>query len=233
MRIDSIQNRGGPDTLNQHERSSGGNNHAVTGLEIVILLAAGMLIIGYAGYGELSHGKTSAPGGQQKQKQGMLTNTIVATSNLLTDPEGIVGFPAVDGAIDGVPVRFSSQNPGALGAFQLTVQPFMITTSAIDMGHASVLWASGTDQEKLSLVQTPVLVCPNWTITKKSNFIPLKGADQDLIMEENEQFTLLVCPSGHAAPYQQFTLTVAPANGEILPLTRTVPAGINPVTILG
>ena len=232
MRMDSKQYREGQGTMSQHERSSRGDDHAVTGLEIIILLVAGMLIIGYAGYGELSHGKTSAAGSQQKQKQGMLTNTIVATSTLLTDPEGIVGFPAVDGTIDGVPVRFSSQNPGALGAFQLTVQPFMITTGAIDMGHASVLWASGTDQEKLSLVQTPVLVCPNWTITQKSNYIPMKGADQDLLLKGSEQFTILVCPAGHAAPNQQFTLTVAPENGQILPLTRTVPPGITPVTIL-
>jgi len=36
------------------------NEHAITGLEIVILLVAGMLILGYLGYGELSHGKTPA-----------------------------------------------------------------------------------------------------------------------------------------------------------------------------
>jgi hypothetical protein len=101
------------------------------------------------------------------------------------------------------------------------------------MGHASVLWVSGNDQEKLSLVQTPVLVCPNWTITQKSNYIPMKGADQDLLLEGSEQFTILVCPSGHAVPDQQFTLTIAPENGEILPLTRTVPPGITPLTKLG
>jgi hypothetical protein len=106
----------------------------------------------------------------------------------------------------------------------------MMTTGAIDMGHASVIWVSGNDQEKLNLVQTPVPVCPNWTITGKGNFVPLKGADQDLFLEDTEQFTLLVCPAGHAAPYQQFTITIAPENGEIL--TRTVPFEITPVTIL-
>jgi hypothetical protein len=209
------------------------NEHAITGLEIVILLVAGMLIIGYLGYGELSHGKTPATGTQPNQEQGMISNTVVATSNLLTDPGGMFGFPAVDGPINSVPVRFRSQNPGALGAFEFTIQPFMMTTGAIDMGHASVIWVCGDDQEKLSLVQTPVLVCPNWTITQKANFVPLKGADQDLLLEGSEQFTLLVCPAGHAAPYQQFTLTIEPENGEILPLTRTVPPGITPVTNLG
>ena len=109
----------------------------------------------------------------------------------------------------------------------------MMTTGAIDMGHASILWARGNDQENLSLVQTPMLICPNWTITQKSNFIPMKGADQDLLLEGSERFTLLVCPAGHAAPYQQFTLTIAPENGEILPLTRTVPPGITAITTLG
>lgn len=209
------------------------NEHALTGLEIVILLVVAVLIIGYLGYGEISHGKTPPAGAQQKQKQGMITNDVVATTDLLNDPGGIFGYPAVDGTIDGVPVRFKTQNPAMLGAFELTIQPFMMTTGNIDMGHASVLWVSGTDQEKLSLVQTPVLICPNWTITNKANFVPLKSADQDLFLETDEQFTLLVCPAGHAAPYQQFTLTIAPENGQILPLTRTVPPGITPVTNLG
>jgi hypothetical protein len=209
------------------------NENAVTGLELVILMVAGILLIGYIGYGVLSHDRITAQGIMQKQKQGMIPNTIVATSNLITDPGGMFGFPAVDGTKNGVLVRFSSQDPHALGAFQLTIQPFMMTTGAIDMGHASVFWVSGADTEKLSLVQTPVLVCPNWTITKKGNFIPLKSADQDLFLEDTEQFTLLICPAGHAAPYQQFTLTITPENGEILSLTRRVPFDITPLTALG
>jgi len=209
------------------------NDDALTGLEIVILLFVMMLVIGYLGYGEMSQGKTPPVSAKQKQEQGLIPNNVVATSNLLTNPGSIFGYPAVDGTITGVPVRFKTQNPAMLGAFELIVQPFMMTTGYIDMGHASVLWVSGNDQETLSLVQTPVLICPNWTITKKANSVPLKSADQDLFLEPDEQFTLLVCPAGHAAPYQQFTLTVAPENGEILPLTRTVPPEITPVTNLG
>ncbi len=210
-----------------------GTENALTGIEIVILLVVAVLVVGYIGYWEVSHGSTPPVGAQQKQKQGMLTNTMVATSNLITSSGGMVGYPATDGTINGVPVRFKTQNPAMLGAFSLTIQPFMMTTGAIDMGHASVLWASGNDQEKLSLVHTPVLICPNWTITNKANFIPLMGADQDLLLENTEQFTLLVCPAGHAAPYQQFTMTIAPENGEILPLTRTVPFIITPYANLG
>jgi len=216
----------------RHRGQLHGNEDALTGLEIVILLVVALLILGYIGYGEISHGNTPPVGAQQKQKQGMLTNTMVATSNLITSSGSMVGYPAVDGTINGVPVRFKTQNPATLGAFTLTIQPFVMTTGYIDMGHASVLWVNGNDQEKLSLVQTPVLICPNWTITNKANYVPLKGADQDLFLENTEQFTLLVCPAGHAAPYQQFTMTIAPENGEILPLTRTVPFTITPNAIL-
>ena len=201
----------------------------MTGLEIVILLLIGAVVIGYIAYGDVTHGKTPAV---QKPRQGMIYNSVVATSNLLTDPGGITGYPAVDGTINGIPVYFKSPDPHALGAYQITIQPFMMTTGSIDMGHASILWESGTDQEKLSLVQTPVLVCPNWTITQKSNFVPLQGADQDLLVEGSEQFTILVCPTGHAVPYQQFTITIDPQNGEILPLTHTVPPEITPATTL-
>jgi hypothetical protein len=209
------------------------HENAFTGLEIVILLATAVLILGFLGHAELSHNKTPATGGKIQQKPGIISNSVVATSNLITDPGGIEGYPATDSTIQGVQVQFKSQNPQALGAFSFTIQPFMMTTGSIDMGHATMLWMSGNDQEKLSLVQTPLLICPNWTITQKSNFIPLKGADQDIILESSEQFTLLVCPAEHAVPYQQFTLTVAPENGEILPLTRTVPPDITSVTNLG
>ena len=67
------------------------------GWRLVILLVVGILIISYLGYGELSHSKIHAPGTQQKPKQGMLSNDVVATSNLITDPGGMVGYPAVDG----------------------------------------------------------------------------------------------------------------------------------------
>jgi hypothetical protein len=210
-----------------------GNENALTGFEIVILLVVVVLFVGYLGYGEISHGKTPPVGAQQQQKQGMIVNDVVATTDLLSDPGGIFGYPAVDGAINGLPVRFITQDPTQLGAFQLVIQPFMMNSGYIDMGHASVLWVSGTDQEKLSLVQTPQLICPNWTITNKANTVPLKSADQDLFLETDEQFTLLVCPAGHIAPYQQFTLTIAPENGQILPLTRTVPFIITPYANLG
>jgi hypothetical protein len=209
------------------------NDNALTEIEIVILLVVAVMVIGYLGYGEISHGKTPPVGAQQKQKQGLIANDVVATTDLLTDPGGIFGYPAVDGTIAGVPVHFKTQNPALLGAFELTIQPFMMNSGAIDMGHASVLWVSGTDQEKLSLVQTPQLICPNWTITSKANSVPLKSANQDLFLETDEQFTLLVCPAGYAGPYQQFTMTIAPENGQILPLTRTVPDSITPVTNLG
>ncbi len=219
--------------MRRYRRQSNGNENALTGLEIVILLVVAVLVAGYLGYGEISQGKTPPVGAQQKQKGGMIANDVVATTNLLSDPGGIYGYPAVDGTINGVPVRFKTQDPTMLGAFQLTIQPFMMNSGAIDMGHASVLWVSGTDQEKLSLVQTPQLICPNWTITNKANSVPLKSADQDLFLETDEEFTLLVCPAGHAAPYQQFTLTIEPENGQILPLTRTVPFIITPYANLG
>jgi hypothetical protein len=147
--------------MKRYTRQLHGNEHALTGLEIVILLVVAALVIGYLGYGELSHGKTPPVGAQQKPKQGMIANDVVATTDLLTDPGGIFGYPSVDATIDGVAVHFKTQNPTMLGAFELTIQPFMMHSGDIDMGHASVLWASGTDQEKLSLVQAPVLICPN------------------------------------------------------------------------
>ncbi|MDD1690912.1 MAG: hypothetical protein LUQ66_09650 [Methanoregula sp.] len=206
-------------------RPSPQNEPGLTGLEIVILLFILVLAVGYIGYGELSPDTSDT-----RKSGGMLHNEMVATGNLLSNPGGLYGFPAVDGTIDGMPVRFRTQDPRALGAYEITVQPFMMTTGAIDMGHASVIWASRNHSETLSLVHTPELICPNWTITRKANFIPLQGADQDILLEGSEQFTLLICPVENTAPYQKFSITIVPANGGALPLSFVVPAKITKVT---
>jgi hypothetical protein len=92
-------------------RLSHRNENAVTGLELIILLVAVVLVVGYLGYWEVSQGNTPAPEALQKQKQGMIPRAVLATSNLLMNSGGITGYPAVDGTIDGVPVLFTSQNP--------------------------------------------------------------------------------------------------------------------------
>ena len=58
----------GFDTMIPGKRSFSRNEDAVTGLELIILLVAAILIVGYVGYGELSHGKNSGA----QQKQGMI-----------------------------------------------------------------------------------------------------------------------------------------------------------------
>jgi hypothetical protein len=67
------------------------NEDAFSRLELIILLIAGILIFGYIGYGELTRGIMSSPDVLQKQKQGIVPNTIIATSNLITDPRGMIG----------------------------------------------------------------------------------------------------------------------------------------------
>ena len=67
-----------------------GNENAFSGLELVILFVVeySLSVISVRG---LSHSKIHPPGTQQKPKQGMLSNDVVATSNLITDPGGMVG----------------------------------------------------------------------------------------------------------------------------------------------
>ena len=109
----------------------------------------------------------------------------------------------------------------------------MMNSGNIHMGHASVLWVSGSDHEKLSLVQTSQLICPNWTITRKYNLLPGRTADSDNWLEPGEQFEILACPSTGVKPYGIFTLIIH-SDGSAMPLrlTRMVPSGIAPVMSL-
>jgi hypothetical protein len=71
--------------VNRHSQP---DENSVTVLGLILVLVAAILVIGYLGYEKVSHSKIPAPGAQQKQKQGMIANDIVGTSDLITDPRG-------------------------------------------------------------------------------------------------------------------------------------------------
>lgn len=102
------------------------------------------------------------------------------------------------------------------------------------MERTGVQWTDSVGTETISMVSTPQVICPNWTILRKLNMNPFKTADEDTILEPGESFDVFVCPTRPLAPYDTFTVIFKPPGAGLqFPVRRTVPAPIIPVMQLG
>ena len=213
------------DSSEQDHRNSSYRENAFTGLELVILAATVILLTGLAGYYVLA-----GPGPFTAGHQGYLPGAISMSSDHLRTVGSVWGFSAVDTLQDGVLIRFRQPDRARLGAARMTIALFTGHSDGVDMDRARVLWMTNGTVEELSRTAGTTLVCPNWTIAGKSNMLPGQSADADTILEQNEQFELLICPSGGTPPYQQFTIAVSPAGNALpLPVSVSAPGRIQPI----
>lgn len=204
---------------------------AFTGLELIMLLVviigATALLLVHLGGGEMPDWARSFPGG-------LVAESMYVSGDALQPVGSIIGFSAISGVQGGTMILYPQPDPGRLGSVQLAVSLFIGDTGAIDMDRLNVEWKSGGSSEPVQKSDTIPMICPNWTIGKKSNILPGHTADTDNLLEPGEQFQILVCPSQPAAPYQPFTLILQPDGVAIpLPITRTAPMRIMPVNNLG
>jgi hypothetical protein len=178
---------------------------AVTGMELVILIAAVIFATALSGYFLLA-----GPGVFTAGSQGFIPGSVNMNADHLRTVGSVWGFSAVDAVQDGVAIRFRQPDRARLGAAQITIVLFIGNPGGVDMDRAQVVWMMNGTVEPLSRSADTTLICPNWTITRKTNMLPGQSADADTILEPNEQFELLICPSGGALPYQPFIIAVSP-----------------------
>ncbi len=165
---------------------------------------------------------------------GLVAESMYITGDSLRPVGSVFGFSAVPSGNAGGMVLYPRPDPGKLGSVQVTIALFIGDTGAIDMDRLTATWSSGGPAETLQKSDRVPLVCPNWTIVKKYHMLPGHAADADNLLEPNEQFLIQACPSQAVAPYQSFTLALHPEGTAVpLPLTRMVPAQVQPVMDLG
>ena len=197
---------------------------AVTGLELVILCAA-MILTALTGYFLLA-----GPGPFIAGNQGFIPGTVSMNADHLRTVGSVWGFSAVDTVQDGVAVRFRHPNRARLGAAQMNIALFIGNSGGVDMDRTQVVWMMNGTAEQLSRSVGRTLICPNWTIARKTSLLPGQSADEDIILGPNEQFELLICPTGGALPYEQLIIAVSPAGNALpLPVSLTAPGRIQPL----
>ena len=196
--------------------------------------------------------------GKGNPSEGMI-GTFAGESGYALRPVGsVTAFSAVDGDRSDVTIQYPRQDPGNLGAVQMTVGLFIGDMGGVDFDKVGLYWAGGGVVEKIPHKTVQPLVCPGWMITNRfdvpspapaaSGKLPrnipaakghgskpavasLTGAD---ILYPEEQFELVICPANTTPPYQQFTITVNPPGSAQPPVAvLTAPPMVQPVIPLG
>jgi hypothetical protein len=212
-------------------RRSGPGDGGLTGLEIVILavviITGVALLLTYLDISRTTDLSRTFPGGLVAESMYMSGDTIRPVGN-------VFGFPMVSRKYKNLSIVTVREDPGELGVARVVVMLFMGDTGAIDMTRLTVGWDRAGSFELIQRTTSPVLLCPNWTISGKYNLLPGLTADADDLLEPNEQFELTLCASDGVPPYRTLSFTLKPDGAAmLLPITRTVPSRIQPVMNLG
>jgi hypothetical protein len=219
--------KNGGDLLQIPDRCKKCDEDAFTGLELVVVIA---VLIGVAAFLLVYMSGGETPRGIRTFPEGTIAESVYQSGDHLQPVGSVFGFPAVSGKHGNAEVMFRNPDPGKLGAVRLTTSLFIGDTGAIDMDRVNVSWAVAGSYEDLQQTSSQPLVCPNWTISGKSNMLPGRTADSDNWLEPGEQFEIMSCPSTGVQPYGIFTLMISP-DGSAIPIkiTRTTPPDIHPV----
>jgi hypothetical protein len=196
---------------------------AVTGLEIVILLAIILIIVIHVTFNVFS---APIP---PPIHVGLLPAALQQESTQLNVYGSITGYSAVNGPVGTTTVWRPNASPERLGGVGMTLSIFTGGTGGIDLSRTAVLWIDPAGTETIPMTRQQPVTCPNWTILSRYNRDPGTTADDDDILEPGELFAVFACPSKTYAPYESFTVAFdPPGSGPLFPVICTVPFPIKP-----
>ncbi len=200
------------------------NESGVTVLEAILIGIVAVIVVALA----VQHltAPPVAPGG-------VVASSLEETGGMLCVSGSVYGYASANGSVGDASLWCDHPDPGRMGSVSFTIGLFVGDMGAVDMGKATVTFATKTGSEVLPLTRAAPVYPRNWTILRKFHQIPGQQADDDDLLEPGEQFEILAYPSRPLSPYDQFTVTIAPAGSEPLPVSRTVPPRITAVMDLG
>lgn len=161
--------------------------------------------------------------------QGVIPRTIETSADALITDGDVYGFADTGGPYEGVTVADGPENPDAMGAVSLSLRLLEGEMGGVDMETADVRITTKEHIEGLRYSGNMPLQRPNWTVASRSHVTAGEEADNDLVIEPGEIFTILVYPSMSLPPETTFSIQVQTGNGEPFTLTRKVPGHITPV----
>lgn len=201
----------------RHERSREG----LTGLEMIIIIAI-LLVFVYAAASAIF----GACGTADKKVGGIVAGAVGDESEILVTDGDSNGVQDTGGVIMGISLACQKPQPSMMGSCLIPVRLLTGSTGSIDMSTATVTFNTGQVRENLPFITDTTLDKPGWTIADRSHMIPLIEPDQDIYLEPNEIFTLLLYPENPVSAGESFSITLSAANAVPLNEGFRVPPSI-------
>jgi flagellin FlaB len=137
---------------------------------------------------------------------------------------------AISGKVYGIGAAATADTAGAVARVNFSVV-LVPGASPVDFATTAVTFSNSSRLEPL----VPVLPLKgepaegHWAVTRVQN----EQGTANTLLESGEVFGISLMPTGTLPPEDQFTIVIAPAPGIPLDFTRTTPANLTVVTILG
>jgi archaellin len=195
---------------------------AVTGADIVVSIIAviGVLFVVHVLLGSPL---------TANHDEGIIPNAVEASADALISDGNVYGFADNGGPYEGITVAEGPTSPKTMGAVSLSLRLMGGEMGGVDMETADVRISSKEHIEGLRYSGNMPLERPNWTVASRSHVTAGEQADNDLIIEPGEIFTILVYPSVGLPPETAFSVQIQAGKGEPFIITRKVPGTIKPV----
>lgn len=179
-------------------------SEGLTGLEIIIIIAV-LLIFMYIAASAI----TGAYGATEKKEGGMIVNSVAPESEILVIDGETDGIQDTGGAVMSVNLICENPDSSMMGSCLIPVRLLVGSTGSIDITTVEVLFNYNSITETLPFTATDTISRPAWTVADRSSIIPLLDADEDLSLEPNEVFTLLIYPENSVPAEEFFSITIS------------------------
>ena len=176
----------------------------LTGLEIVIIIGV-LIVFMYIAATAIA----GAYGATEKNEGGMVVNAVAPESEILVidgEPDGIQD---TGGNVMEVDLNCKDPDSSSMGSCLIPVRLLIGSTESIDITTVRVLFDYNSVTETLPFTAADTISRPAWTVADRSSVIPLLDADEDLYLEPNEIFTLLIYPENPVPAEEFFSITVS------------------------
>ena len=179
-------------------------SEGLTGLEIIIIIAV-LLIFMYIAASAIA----GAYGATEKKEGGMIVNSVATESEILVIDGETDGIQDTGGAVMSVNLICENPDSSMMGSCLIPVRLLVGSTGSIDITTVKVLFNYNSITETLPFTAADTISRPAWTVADRSSIIPLLDADEDLSLEPNEVFTLLIYPENSVPAEEFFSITIS------------------------
>ncbi|MBN1432347.1 MAG: hypothetical protein JW931_06200 [Methanomicrobiaceae archaeon] len=193
----------------------------LTGLEMIITIAI-LLFFMYVAFSAIF----GAVGGADKNEGGIIAGSVSRESEILVTGGASNGVQDTGGAIMGISLICEDPDPSVMGGCLIPVRLLTGSMGSIDMSTAKLTFEYGYNTETPAFTTGTSVSKSSWTIADTSHIIPVMQADEDIYLEPNEIFMLLVYPGNPVPAEKKFSITLSPKNATPLELIYMVPPSI-------